>query len=85
VSAISNTKEFYNKQDEKENVVATPEIKLFLLPRKPYKLGGTTTLHYGHLCKTPCGLQSPLINTSCWLPNLYHTQNGTQCGRVYKS
>jgi hypothetical protein len=29
VSAISNTDEFYNKQDEKENVVATSEIKLF--------------------------------------------------------
>jgi hypothetical protein len=29
VSAISNTDEFYNKQDKKENVVATSEIKLF--------------------------------------------------------
>jgi hypothetical protein len=29
VSIISNTKEFYNKQDKKENVLATSEIKLF--------------------------------------------------------
>jgi hypothetical protein len=29
VSAISNTREFYNEQDKKENEVATTEIKLF--------------------------------------------------------
>jgi hypothetical protein len=29
VSALSNTKEFYEEQDEKENVVARSKIKLF--------------------------------------------------------
>jgi hypothetical protein len=87
VSAISNTKEFYEEQDEKENVIVRSK-KLFLLLSKPFKPGSTTMSHCGwsllqDIMKTPI---PPLTNISCQLPKLHHTHKCT-CNVVqnYKS
>jgi hypothetical protein len=78
VPTISNTKEFYEEQDEKENVVARSKKKLFSPTEEALLLGSTTTWHCGgHLCRTPCGSQFPLTNISCQSPNVYHTHKCT--------
>jgi hypothetical protein len=45
------SKEFYEEQDEKKNVVSYA-----VLLRKPYEPGYTATPDCGHLCRTSCRL-----------------------------
>jgi hypothetical protein len=68
------SKEFYEEQDEKKNVV----VSYALLLRKPYEPGYTVMPDCGHLCRTSCRLQPLLANISCCLLRLYHTHNTVQ-------
>jgi hypothetical protein len=75
VSIVPNTKELFEEQDEKENVEA--EAKIMLL--SPTEEVLQVWKHHSIALWSPllqdiiCGLQFPVTNISCQLPNLYHT------------